>query len=250
MLAGKGNSTRYIYNGLASEITISTVLLTDSVSSKKLLQRRIKKIGFLTVLNQLVFQLGISKLLAYTSRRILANRKQELGLIESSIPRDKIIEVGSVNSRKCKNLIQKLNPDVIIVNGTAIISKNILQCTNAIFINTHVGITPQYRGVHGGYWALRNQDVNNFGVTVHKVDTGIDTGDIIYQNTCTVQKEDNFLTYPLYQYALAIPLLKQTLEDIKGNKLKTFKKQGVQSKLYYHPTFIGYIIGRIKNGVK
>src|SRR5690606_27120474 len=142
------------------------------------------------------------------------------------------------------------NPDVVIVNGTSIISAKVLECTKAIFINTHVGITPQYRGVHGGYWALRKKDKENFGVTVHKVDKGIDTGDIIYQNTCSVTKKDNFLTYPLYQYALAIPLLIKTIEDIKGNKLVMFKKENVESRLYYHPTMTNYILGWMKDGVK
>ena len=41
-----------------------------------------------------------------------------------------------------------------MINGTRIISKATLGCVPAVFINTHVGITPTYRGVHGGYWSL------------------------------------------------------------------------------------------------
>jgi folate-dependent phosphoribosylglycinamide formyltransferase PurN len=52
---------------------------------------------------------------------------------------------------------------------------------NSKFVNIHVGITPKYRGVHGTYWALVNNDVENSGVTVHFVDEGIDTGNIINQ---------------------------------------------------------------------
>ena len=40
----------------------------------------------------------------------------------------------------------------------------------------HAGITPQYRGVHGGYWAVVNNDPEHCGVTIHFVDKGIDTG--------------------------------------------------------------------------
>ena len=35
-----------------------------------------------------------------------------------------------------------------------------LQSVEAIFVNTHVGITPKYRGVHGGYWSLVKNDKN------------------------------------------------------------------------------------------
>jgi methionyl-tRNA formyltransferase len=82
------------------------------------------------------------------------------------------------------------------------------------------------------------------------VDKGIDTGSIIYQDTTEVKIDDNFITYPLHQYALAIPLLKQALEDIALNKLKTYKKENAVSKLYYHPTFTKYISGLLFKGLK
>lgn len=250
MLAGNGNSTRYIYNGLSSQIEIDHILITSPNSRKKLIKRRIKKLGVFHVLNQLFFQVFIIKILKRSSKQLIKQRIQELELNNAPLPENKTIDVGLVNSAKTIESLKKLNPDVVLVNGTAIIRKKVLEATNAVFINTHVGITPQYRGVHGGYWALKNQDQENFGVTVHKIDTGIDTGDIIYQDTCAVKMNDNFLTYPLYQTALAIPLLKKTFHDIEDNNLKAFKKDNAPSKLYYHPTFTGYIWSRIKYGVK
>src|SRR5438093_9923670 len=46
----------------------------------------------------------------------------------------------------------------VVVNGTRIISEAVLTASDAVFINMHAGITPKYRGVHGGYWALYNGD--------------------------------------------------------------------------------------------
>lgn len=249
LLAGKGDSTKYVYNGIINDVQIEAVLISDSISKKKLIQRRIKKLGLITVLNQLFFQLFI-KIIRFSLKNKILTKKNELGLNDQPIPESKLINVGYVNSIKCITTLISINPDVIIVNGTSIISKKVLECTNAIFINTHVGITPQYRGVHGGYWALRNKDCDNFGVTIHKVDAGIDTGDIIYQETCQVSKQDNFLIYPLYQYAMAIPLLKKTISDIKNKKIHTFKKENQVSRLYYHPTFTSYIYGWLTEDVK
>ncbi|MFT4646131.1 MAG: folate-dependent phosphoribosylglycinamide formyltransferase PurN, partial [Planctomycetota bacterium] len=47
---------------------------------------------------------------------------------------------------------KKLNLDVIIVNGTRIISSKVLESMPALFINIHTGVTLQYGGVHGAYW--------------------------------------------------------------------------------------------------
>ena len=250
MLAGSGKSTVYIYNALKSTFEIDKVLITDSPSKKKMAKRRIKNLGYITVINQLLFQVLIVKVLKIFSSSKFVKRQEELKLDLTPIPDRSVINVGTVNSKKTIGTIKKLNPDVIIVNGTAIISSKVLNSSNAIFINTHVGITPEYRGVHGGYWALRNNDKENFGVTVHIVDKGIDTGSIIYQETTKVKKDDNFLTYPLHQYALAIPLIKKTLNDIQLNQLKTYKKDKSISKLYYHPTFTKYISGFLFKGVK
>ena len=46
----------------------------------------------------------------------------------------------------------------MVVNGTRILSRRMLESIDAVFLNMHVGITPKYRGVHGGYWALANGD--------------------------------------------------------------------------------------------
>ncbi|MFC1420017.1 formyltransferase family protein [Streptacidiphilus cavernicola] len=45
-------------------------------------------------------------------------------------------------------------------------------------INLHPGRLPQYRGVRPVNWALRNRE-HLHGVTIHTIDTGVDTGPII-----------------------------------------------------------------------
>jgi len=74
---------------------------------------------------------------------------------------------------------QASHPDVVVVNGTRIIAEKVLHSVPATFLNTHSGITPLYRGAHGGYWALVKKDRANCGVTIHVVDAGIDTGGIV-----------------------------------------------------------------------
>ena len=250
LLAGGGISSNYIYNGLSSSFDIDKVLIPQNVSKIDLVKRRLKRLGISKVLGQLVFQIIIVRIISYFGKERLVQKEKDLGLIPFDIPEEKIERLGKLNSSKTMDLLRHINPDVIVVNGTSIISAKILECTNAKFINTHVGITPEYRGVHGGYWALRNGDKDNFGVTVHVVDRGIDTGSIIYQERTNVESSDNFIIYPLYQYSLAIPLLKKALEDIELDKLKTFKKEKAKSTLYYHPTFIEYISGLLIRGVR
>ena len=107
----------------------------------------------------------------------------DYGLNEKEIPKQIIRRVRSVNNNDTINLLRDINPNAVVVNGTRIISKKVLSCIDAPFINTHLGITLKYRGVHGGYWALANGDPDNYGVTVHLIDVGIDTGEYYIKNS-------------------------------------------------------------------
>jgi len=240
-LAGKGESTIFMYNALKTDFLIEKVLIEERVPSKQLIKRRIKRLGLPKVINQLLFQIIISKGLKFFSKKRISHLKKNHKLSSESIPKDKILNIPSVNDDLCLEALKKLDPDVVIVNGTRIISKRILQSINGIFINSHVGITPQYRGVHGAYWALINNDAKNCGVTIHLVDSGIDTGSILKQATIFPEKKDNFITYPYHQYGVTTKLMKEVLSSFQNKNLRPFKKDNVESNLYYHPTFTGYV---------
>ena len=164
----------------------------------------------------------------------------------SEIPHSRVIEVPSVNSDATICELQRLSPRVVIVNGTRIIQDRILKSVDAIFLNIHAGITPMYRGVHGGYWALASQDPNNCGVTVHRVDRGIDTGSIVSQRTITPTTEDSFATYPFLQVASAIPILEQAVRDALAGRLSDLAPPPGKSQLWTHPTAFEYLRNRIK----
>jgi len=250
LLSGKrGISTNIVFNSLNDEFGIYVAIIEDSVSRKKLIRGRIKRLGFFKVVGQLVFLLCISPLLGYQSK----NRQQEIidanVMNTKSIPKEKRINVSSVNSTQTIDLLININPDLIIVYGTRIISKSVLESVQCKFINIHAGITPKYRGAHGTYWALVNNDLQNSGVTIHFIDKGIDTGSIIYQDNVIPTQKDNFTTYPLLQLAKGLKLLNQSVIDYFNQSI-TIKKSEIESRLWYHPTVFQYLYFRIKNKVK
>ncbi|MCA0152990.1 formyl transferase [Winogradskyella vincentii] len=250
MLAGEGISTNFIFNSLKDNFNISTVIIEENENMKKFLKRRIKRLGYFKVIGQAVFQLIIPRLLRKLSKQRIDEIKRNYKLDNKSIPNSVIKKFISVNSPECIAFIKKEKPDLIIVNGTRIISKKVLNATDATFINTHVGITPKYRGVHGGYWALVNNDKKNCGVTVHLVDSGIDTGGVLFQQKITTTESDNFSTYPFLQTGEGILLMKQAVANFMNDKLKEVPSKTLESKLYYHPTIWFYLYKRVINGVK
>jgi len=180
-------------------------------------------------------------------------RKKEIlknfGLDDTPLPEQKINHLKSINDSETILLLQKLRPDLVIVNGTRIISEHVLNSIPVVFLNIHAGITPKYRNVHGAYWANVNNDSDNCGVTVHMVDNGIDTGKIIYQRKIIITNKDNFSTYPLLQLAEGIIYLKKAITDIFDNKI-IYLTNNSESKMWHHPTFWQYIYYRIVHNKK
>lgn len=242
-LLGSDNPTTWIiYNHMVQEFGFFPVIIEDPIAKSKLLRNRIRKLGFFAVASQVAFIIAIRPLLNLRFRNRIRLICKNHGL-ETTVPlTDQIRQVENVNSAEVQAMLRTLNPAVVIVNGTRIIRSATLQSTNAHFINTHQGITPLYRGAHGAYWALLNNDPTHCGLTVHLVDEGIDTGNIVEQALIEPGAADSFVTYPFLQTAAALPLLSQAIRAALIGELKTRPITG-ESKIWYHPGFFQYLRG-------
>jgi hypothetical protein len=250
MLCSDCFSTISLYNHINREYAIDRIIVEQPFRGASLIKRRLRKLGFWKVTGQVLFGLLIVPILNKGSRKRIREIIEENKLLEEPLPIDKIIAVPTVNDDACLQLMIKEKPDIVIVNGTRILSKKILESTDAVFINMHTGITPKYRGVHGGYWALAKNDPSNCGVTVHLVDKGIDTGAVLYQETISVTQKDNFVTYPYLQFAKGIPLVLRSVEDNIRNDLKSIPPATTESRLWSHPTIWNYIYNRVFKRIK
>lgn len=241
-LASDGESSRWVYNALQKEFSFVRVIIESPVSKSFLFKRRMKKIGFFKVSGQALFSLLVVPFLKRKAQQRKKELVQEYQLNSSPFPAD-ILRVASVNDPACEKALRDVNPDIVLVNGTRIISRKILSCTGAAFINMHVGITPAYRGSHGGYWAVYNNDMENFGTTIHLVDAGVDTGAVLKQVFAKPSQKDNFVTYPVIQVAIGINALKEVLRTVQGGNHKATEHTS-KGKMYYQPTIWQYLRGR------
>jgi folate-dependent phosphoribosylglycinamide formyltransferase PurN len=250
LLGREDSQTAIVYNFLRNECHFAGVIVEGGESRLKFLKRRVERLGLGKALGQVAFRLAVVPWLKATSRRRKAEIIRQYGLDASTIPAAKLTKVVSVNSDETIRVLQELQPSVVVVNGTRIIAARVLSSIPAVFINIHAGITPMYRGVHGGYWALVEHNKEACGVTVHEVDTGVDTGRILAQTRITPNGADNFATYGLLQLAAGLPLLKRAIGDACVGQLQPGPAPSGESRLWTHPTLGEYVYHRVKSGVK
>lgn len=250
LLAGPGASTNIVYHALEREFGAIPVIIEERISRQQLIKRRLKRLGAITVAGQILFMILAEPLLRRQSVKRITDIKRKYSLDDSPI-KTKIINVPSVNSAEAREALKQLNPQIVIVNGTRIISKETLTSVQATFVNTHAGITPTFRGVHGGYWAIAEGRPELAGTTVHLVDTGIDTGGILKQTTFEISPADSFATYPYLHLAVGIPaLLKSVHELMNGGVNRQNITSDLPSQLRYHPTLWEYLTRRISRGAR
>ena len=101
--------------------------------------------------------------------------------IPRELPNGLALEVETVNSLKSAEKIRKLNPDFGVVFGTGKISEDVIKMFPDGLINVHRGIAEEYRGLDTDLWAIYHNDYENIGVTIHKVEPLLDTGDVVLQ---------------------------------------------------------------------
>ncbi|MGB7393809.1 MAG: formyl transferase [Pricia sp.] len=245
-------SAQQIIEALDPSILIEKIIVDPGANRKKIFIKRIRKIGILAFVGQLLFRFVVMPYLNSSSR----DRKQELSASylksRPTEPLPPVEPIENINSPEGSRMLNELAPDAIVVATRRIISKGTLNRVTAPFINIHDGIVPKYRGLFGAYWALTAGDRANCGATVHFIDQGLDTGPIIAQSNIAGQltAEDNFTTYPIHQFASALPLLNKALLDMAHDRLTTVERSTEVGKISFVPTIWTYLSHRIEKGIK
>ncbi|HMQ04648.1 MAG TPA: formyl transferase [Pyrinomonadaceae bacterium] len=250
LLCSDGDSTRAVFNALNDEFGSVLVIMEDPVSRLEMARRRARRLGLIPTIGQTLFAGAVVPILA-ASGRPRVREIERVHLLRKDLPDEGIVRVKNVNSEEAQKHLRNAEPSVVVVNGTRIIGQETLSCVDAPFINTHAGITPLYRGVHGGYWALVEGKPDLVGTTVHLVDKGIDTGRIIAQKHFDVTEVDNFATYPYLHTAAGISILIPAVKAaLAGNIEFQAPPAEVGSRLRHHPTIWSYVKNRLLRGVR
>ena len=129
---------------------------------------------------------------------VISNNKNSNGIDKAKRKniKTKIINQKDYGSKKdfenaLTNTLKNQNVDLVCLAGfMSILSKNFLKDWNRKVINIHPSLLPSFRGKNAVKQALE-QRVKTAGCSVHFVDEGIDTGEIISQEKVPVSSNDD-----------------------------------------------------------
>ncbi len=165
-----------------------------------------------------------NKTLSSKVKIVISNNKNSPGLaqVKKQGVKTRVIHEDKINEfeKKLSQILLREEVDLICLAGfMKILSKDFLSNWDKKIINIHPSILPAFRGLNAVKKALEKK-VKYTGCTIHYVDKGIDSGEIIDQRIVKVLKTDNEkkLTKKILkeEYILYIKVI-ETLEKENNN---------------------------------
>lgn len=154
--------------------------------------------------------------------------KQDAVLIQLAEQNNIPVELSrNINSNEFMDRVKRYQVDIFVsMSFNQIFKEQMIHFPPLKTINCHAGKLPFYRGRNILNWALIN-DEKEFGITVHYVDEGIDTGDIILQKTYPISDEDNYKTLLERAYVGCADILYDALKMIQKGDVKIIKQKDI-----------------------
>jgi methionyl-tRNA formyltransferase len=121
--------------------------------------------------------------------------------------------------------VRSLKPDVILSAAHPnLLSGDFLRVPRLAALNLHGSLLPRNRGTSPVNWALI-RDERETGLTMHMLDEGMDSGDIVYQETVPITDEDSPGTLADRIKSHAAPMVLRALGQLhRGEKLPRTKQ--------------------------
>lgn len=136
-----------------------------------------------------------------------------------------------IRNQECAEVMKRFGADLIVVAAFGqILPKEILDMPRFGCINVHASLLPKYRGAAPIQWALIEGEKET-GVTIMKMDTGLDTGDMIKKTVVPIEREETggslFEKLKLAGGELCVNVMQEIEEGMAG-----FEKQNESYATY------------------
>jgi len=208
--------------------------------------RRKKKLGATTVYSMKAAQLA-ARVTKPLSHARLAELRAECDA--NPVPTHMRFDVDNLNDLDTIAKVRALKANAVFVASTGMLRRPLLEACCCPVVNYHSGVNPAYRGINGGYFALANGEPELFGVTLHLVDLGVDTGPILATNHVPVAANDNMQTYMTLMAAKSQELVVDTMTKVLAGEAIPLPSSSLPSNQYYAPTLSQYLVNGFTRGV-
>lgn len=226
--------TLFYYLKLRSRKPVCIILVKRNIFSK------IKGAGFPRILDSLQERFNNRKTgQRRSSRDYLAEFAQREGIKipDFSLSRIcktekvKLIVTDDVNNSGTLTYLKNARIDLLLNTGGGLYKSEIISSVKTGILNAHMGSLPEFRGMNVMEWSLFYG--RNIGVTLHFIDKGIDTGDILFFKNIPVEAGDTIEDLRNKSGTINIELFYTAINCISDDNLIRVRQLKNEGKQYF-----------------
>ncbi len=166
----------------------------------------------------------------------------EIGLDDKSLKKfssDNHVDYFLADNPNDQSVISFLTthePDIILSVGSTIIKKGFLNTPKIGVFNVHMGILPKYRGIGVTEWPVLEASESAaplLGVTLHIMDTGVDSGPIIEEKRIMLDSGDEIHDLDQKYLPEMVRLMISGVKKARDGNLELIQQKSEDGKQYF-----------------
>jgi hypothetical protein len=162
-----------------------------------------------------------------------------------------VLEVDDPNGASAEAFVRDCRPDLAIALSKHLLRERLFSIPRHGTFVLHPGICPEYRNAHGCFWALVNDDATRVGLTLLRIDKGIDTGPIFgYFTVDYTAALESFIRLQVRASLENLAAIWSRLEEVVSGHALPIDVRGRQSAAWGQPTLSAWLRWRrsVKGG--
>ena len=161
----------------------------------------------------------------------------------------KLIVVNDINSDKSIKMLTKIKPDLLINAGAGIYKQTIVKTVSIGILNAHMGFLPYFRGMNVLEWSIFHD--RKIGVTVHFIDKGIDTGDILMFKEIPIESGDTIEDLRDKSGIINLKLINSILLCLSKGSLTRIRQLREEGKQFFamHPRLKALVEKKLRSQI-
>ena len=179
---------------LSRSVAVVAIIVIDEARSTRLrrLRAEYRRVGFWRLLDVLAYRIWYR---LFSAPADAAWVQQQVDLFRQRFPIDvaaiPTLSTAEPRGERVSDFLRTNRPDLVIARCKWLLRKDLYDIPRFGTYVLHPGICPQYRNAHGCFWAIASDDMRNVGLTLLRIDDGIDTGPIygFYRYPFDAQRE-------------------------------------------------------------
>lgn len=209
----------------------------------KRIRREIRRVGGLRFLDVLTFRLYYRLFLAARDADWETQRLDQVRATYGPVPSTcQVLHTHSPNSPEAEQFIRGLSPDLMIARCKTLLKESVLSLPTHGTHVMHPGICPEYRNAHGCFWALANDDLANVGMTLLRIDKGVDTGPVYgYFRAAYDERTQSHIVIQHRMVFDQLSAIQAKLRDIHAGRATPLNTSGRRSAEWGQPWLSAYL---------